>query len=226
MDGKGDVALAYHTTPTWYEAEAAPHGLTWLELDWEKDPEAAQRFLHYFPWSGFGICTGGLPTAEGVPMGMSIPPYITSADTDPELVYRIVKWLDENYDRYKDGAPWCATMTMDNLMKLAGDAHYEPLHDGAVRYLEEIGLWTDELETLRQFNIEQMTKWVDGYQAAIAMADERGIDVNPDNDEWQEFWENYKTERDLPMLVNYQGPGKEQPTFFDFYEEWERVRPK
>ena len=224
QDGKGDFGLGYHTTPTWYEVEASPHGLRWLALDAEADPEGAARFLEWYPWVGFGTCTGGLPTAEGVPMALSVPPYITRFDTDAELVYRMVKWLDENYDRYKDGAPWCQTMTMDNLVELAVH-HYEPIHDGAVRYLEEIGRWTEELEARRQYNIEQMAKWVDGYQDAINLADAKGIDIDPDNEEWQEFWDKYKKDHNLPMLVFYQGPGEEQPTYFDFYSKWEQARP-
>jgi len=155
----------------------------------------------------------------------SLPPYITSVDTDPELVYNIVKWVDENYDSFKDSHPWCTAMTLDLLLKEA-ETHYEPIHDGAVRYLEEKGLWTTELEARRQFNIEQLTKWVDAYQDAIGMADDRDIDVNQDNEEWQELWENYRASKNLPLLVFYQGPEKEQAAYSDYYETWERVKPQ
>ena len=224
QDGKGDFTLCYYTTPSFLEVEASPHGLRWLPLDWEKDPEGAERFLDMYPWTGFGIATGGLPSSEGVPMAYTISPYITRFDTDPELVYRIVKWVDENYDRIKEH-PWCAAMTLENLMLIA-ESNYEPIHDGAVRYLEEKGLWTEELEAQRQYNIEQLTLWVEAYQTAVEMADKRGMDVNPDNEEWQEFWDKYKRDHDLPMLVYYQGPGKEGLSFWDYYDRWERIRPK
>ena len=224
QDGKGDFSLCYYTTPTWLEVEASPHGLRWLPLDAEKDPEGAARFLEVYPWTGWGVATGGIPSSEGVAMALTISPYITRFDTDPELVYRIVKWVDENYDRIKEH-PWCAAMTLENLLDVAVH-NYEPIHDGSVRYLEEKGLWTEELEARRQYNIELLTLWVDSYQTAISMADERGIDVNVDNEEWQEFWDKYKKDHDLPMLVNFQGPGKEQPSYSDFYENWEEVRPK
>jgi len=224
MDGKSDFTLSYHTTPSWYEVEASPHGCGWIELDAENDPEGAARFLEYYPWTSWGKATGGLPTAEGVSMCMNVSPNITQAETDPELVYRVVKWLDENYDRYKDGSPWAATMTIDNLMDMA-ESNYEPIHDGTVRYLEEKGLWTEELEARRQFNIEQLDLWVKAYQSALDMADDKGIVVDPANEEWQEFWENYRAEKELPMLVYFQGPGKEWPTFDEFYSRWENVKP-
>ena len=103
-------------------------------------------------------------------MNMDTAAYITSVNTDPELIYQMVKWLDENYDRYKESSSWAASMTLDNLMQLA-EAHYEPIHEGTVRYLEEKGLWTEELEARRQYNVEQMTLWVDAYQTAISMAE-------------------------------------------------------
>jgi hypothetical protein len=225
LDGKSDLTYTYHTTASWYEVEASPYGLRWLPLDFENDPEGAERFLSVYPWTGFDYATGGLPTSEGVPMALGISPYITSAETDEELIYRMVKWLDENYDRYKEGGAWAATMTMENLMEIAS-YNYEPIHDGSVRYLEEIGLWTEELEAKRQFNIEQMKLWVDAYQAAIAMADDRGIDVNPDNEEWIELWENYRASQKLPLLVYYQEEGKAQPSYASFYDYWETLIPQ
>jgi hypothetical protein len=226
MDGKSDWTFTYHTTPSWYEVEASPGGLHWIPLDFENDPEGAERFLKVYPWTNFGYATGGLPTAEGVPMALNISPYITRADTDAELIYRMVKWLDENYDRFKDGNPWAAAMTMENMLEIAKE-NYEPLHDGTVRYLEEKGLWTEELEDRRQYNIEQMKLWVDAWDTAINMADEKDIDVNPDNEEWQEFWENYRDSRaDLRLLVSFQERGKEQLTYHEFFDYWHSVQPK
>jgi hypothetical protein len=158
-------------------------------------------------------------------MTVATSAYVTRVQTDPELVYRIIKWLDENYDRYKDGAPWCKTMTLDNLVALAQE-HYEPIHDGAVRYLKEKGLWTDALEARNKYNTELMTKWVDAYQTAIGMADDRGIVVKSDNVDWQKLWEDYRASENLPLLVYFQGPGKAQPSYASFYDRWNQARPK
>jgi hypothetical protein len=224
QDGKGEIALGYNTSSYWYEVEASPFGLRWLELDPAADPEAAARFTAAYPWTGFGVAEGGVPTSEGVSMAETMVPYITRFDTDPELVYQIIKWADENFDRYKDGAPWCKNMTLDNLLILA-EEFYEPIHDGAVRYLEEKGLWTTELEARRQYNVEQLTLWVDAYQNAIQMADDRDLKVDAESEEWQEFWENYRDSLELPLLVNFQGPGIEQPIHASYYEWWDSVKP-
>ena len=224
MDGKIDIALCYITSSYWFEVSASPYGLSVMTLDWENDPEGKDRFMSMYPWSGWGYATGNLPEAEGLPMVESLVPYVTRFDTDPELIYRLVKWSDENYDRFGDAHPWAEDMTIDNLIKLA-EINYEPIHDGGVRYLKEIGRWTDELDARRQYNIEKLTLWVDTYQKAIEMADDQGIDVDPQNDEWQEFWENYRDSLNLPLLITNQGPGIEQPSHKSFYGEWLRIKP-
>ena len=223
MDGKIDFDVAYLTSSSWFEVSASPHGLGIIELDYENDPEGAQRFLDVYPWTSWGVARGQLPEGDGLKMVESLSPAVSREDYDPEFVYQLVKWMDENYDRYKDSHPLTRDMTMDNLVKLATD-HYEPLHDGTVRYLEEIGRWTTELEARRQYNIEQMTLWVDAYQKAIEMADDKGIDVDPTNDEWQEYWENYRDSLELPLLKQFQGPGVEQISHKDFYYNWERIK--
>jgi len=224
QSGKGDFCLGYVTTASWYEVEASPSGLTWLSFDPAQNPAAAARFLGMYPWTDFGKATAGVPSSEGVPMAMSLPPYITSANMDTELVYRIVKWVDENYDRFKDSHPWCVAMTLENLIKTA-EHNYEPIHDGAVKYLEEKGLWTPELEAKRQYNIEQLTLWVDGYQDAITLADERGLTINENNADWQKFWDDYKRDNNLPLL-SYDQSADNQPGYFDYYTNWENIRPK
>jgi hypothetical protein len=224
LDGKSDWSFSYHTTPSWYEVEASPHGLRWLALPFEEDTEGAERFLSVYPWTAFGYATGGLPTAEGVPMAVNIVPYITRADTDSELMYRMVKWLDENYDVYKEGNPWCKAMTIENMMSMA-ENNYEPVHDGTVRYLEEIGVWTEELEAKRQYNIELMDEWVVAFQEAINMADDKGITVATDSEEWMEFWSNYRATQNLPLLVYFQERGKEQPGYASYYNYWNSIKP-
>ena len=137
-------------------------------------------------------------------MFQRISVYVNLWDEDPELVYRVVKWLDENYDKYKDAHPWCAQMTIDNLMSVA-ETHWAPLHNGTVRYLKEKGLWTAKHEARQQLNIDNINKWVEAYQTAIDMANEKSIEIDPENEEWMELWENYKEQLNLPTLKFFSG---------------------
>jgi TRAP transporter TAXI family solute receptor len=192
-DGKGDIAFGYPATPFWLEMEAAPSGLAWMTLDPAADPAGAKRFTEKMQTGfQFGSMVAGAKSAIGVKSMTTIAPYVTTASTDAELVYNLVKWLDKNYASYKDGAPWTPFMTVDNLLVLAGQS-WIPLHDGSVKYLKEIGKWNDNLEKSRQAKLAQLDKWVNGYQDAIKKAEAQGITVDGKNDAWVKFWENYKT---------------------------------
>ena len=93
-------------------------------------------------------------------------------------------------------------MTIDNLMGTA-ERSYTPLHDGTVRYLEEIGRWTPAHEARRHQNIDLLTRWVEAYRAAIDEADEKGIQVDPENEEWIELW--YSRRSELPEMKSFPG---------------------
>jgi len=202
IDGKGDITYGGPTMPFAYEAEASPHGLAWLEMDREKDPEGAKRFTDVYPYTQLGIMTTGVESAHGVPSMSAVRGISVYPDADPELVYRVVKWLDENYDRYKDAHPWCAMMTLDNLL-IVTETSYQATHEGVIRYLEEKGLWTPAHEARNKHNIELLTIWEEAYQKAIELADDKGIAVDPENEEWLELWEDYK--KDLPGIKVYEG---------------------
>ncbi|MCX8126830.1 MAG: hypothetical protein N3E40_06835, partial [Dehalococcoidia bacterium] len=203
MDGKGDVLFGQHpTSPAMYEVESSPRGLAWINLDAQADPEGAKRFLEVYDEVGFGPITSGVPSAVGTKGIVGISHYTCSADLNTDLVYNLVKWLHVNWEKYRKAHPWCESMTIELLLNGA-ETDYVPLHDGAVRYLRELGKWTPAHETRRQQNISLLTKYVDAYQATIRKADERGVTVSPENKEWLEMWAKARAE--LPPIRPYMG---------------------
>jgi len=186
------------------EAAAAPHGIRFLELPANEDPEGAKRFLEVQPHVSFGVMTSGPPAAIGVAGLVMTAPNMTRAESDPELVYHFAKWMDENYDLYKDAHPYCQSMTIDVTMNIL-DTWFLPAHDGLIKYLKEKGLWTAAHDTRQTQNIELVTKYVEAYQEAIDMADYQGITVDPENEEWIELWENHKKELGLSMFKLFLG---------------------
>jgi len=133
---------------------------------------------------------------------VSVNGYMVRQDTDPDLIYHLTKWLDENYDRYKDGSPDTPGITLENVMWLA-EHNFKPLHDGTVRYLEEKGLWTEAHEARRQANFDLLDIWIAAYKEAIALAKEQELTIDPGNEEWIEFWNNFKA--DLPRFKMFPG---------------------
>ena len=186
------IVFAYPTTSFNLDIEHCPQGASWIELNTEEDPDGAARFTALSPQS-FGVMSTGMESAHDVHSMVSVNGYMVRQDTDPDLIYHLTKWLDENYDKYKDGSPDTPGITLDNVVWLA-EHNFKPLHDGTVRYLEEKGLWTEAHETRRQANFELLDIWIAAYKEAIALAKEQEITIDPDNEEWIEFWNNFKAD--------------------------------
>jgi len=203
QEGKADVAFCFPLSPSVMEAAAAPHGIRFLDLTWDEDPVGAERFLDIEPAASFGVMRD-IPQTVGVKGIVGLTPLMTRVETDTELVYHFVKWLDENYDLYKDNHTWNQFMTMDNLLRIV-ETWFVPSHDGLIKYLKEKGLWTAAHDVRQQQNIEFLTSYVEAYQKAIEMADAQGIVVDYENDEWTELWENYKKQLGLPGCRTYLG---------------------
>ena len=52
-------------------------------------------------------------------------------------------------------------------------------------------MWDAEDDARNDRNIEIITQYETAYNAAIAEADEKGIDVTPENEEWIKLWNSY-----------------------------------
>ncbi|GAI05460.1 unnamed protein product [marine sediment metagenome] len=201
--GQADVAFCFPPSPDVMEAATAPHGIRWLPLPYKEDPEGAKRFIEIRPTLGFGVMSQS-PEATGVPSIVGMTPIQTRADADPELVYHFAKWMDENHDLYKDNYPDLKNATRDTLMALV-ETYFLPAHDGLIKYLKELGLWTEAHDARQVQNIAKITRYVDAYQEAIDMADEQGITVDPANEEWLELWENHKKRLGLTVFKMFVG---------------------
>jgi hypothetical protein len=96
----------------------------------------------------------GLPEGEIAKMAAYRYPVITTtAEKTADEVYTFIKALDETYDLYKDGT---ATMPRWTLEKSGKPAIDVPFHEGAIRYLKEKGIWTDEDDAWNAKRIERM----------------------------------------------------------------------
>jgi TRAP transporter TAXI family solute receptor len=199
-EGKADVAFTSPLSAVTQEAEASARGIRWLELP-KDDKEGLVRYAKVMRGIAFATNDRGVKSAHGVHMAANVNQYYVRANEDPELIYQLAKWLDENYAKYKDKHPDNVFMRLDvqreNLDRVRG-INYIPIHDGVVRYLKEKGKWTAADTAWNDKNKELVARYVKAYQAAIAAADAKKIKVAPDNKEWVALWESYK--KDLPLF--------------------------
>ena len=75
-----------------------------------------------------------------------------------------------------------------------------PCHEGLIRYLKELGLWTKAHERRQKQNVDLITRYCEANASAIELADDKRVFVSAKNPEWVEFWENYKKELGLPRF--------------------------
>ena len=192
LDGHADVGFSFPNSPTMRQAEKNPHGLGWIDLNAEADPEGAKRFQEVDPLIRFGVIPdAGVASAAGIWGTEGIILELTHAENDPELIYRIAKWLDQNYARYHDLHPDNRFKTREILIE--GLKHtFVPCHEGLIRYLKELDLWTPAHEKRQAENVELIQRHVTEYDRAIRLADEAEINVDPQNEKWQQFWLEHK----------------------------------
>jgi len=202
-EGRADISWFFPTAAHVYEAAAAPHGIRFLDLNSDEDPEGAARFRERGAMYTFAPIGTGTPEAIGVWGTFGYKYEATRKQSDEELVYRFAKWMDENYELYKDAHATNASMSIDDLM-ISLEVTYIPVHEGLRRYLIEKGLWTEAHERRQEQNVAFIAAYVEAYDEALALADERGITVDPTNQEWVELWANYKLDINLPTISMHQ----------------------
>ena len=198
-EGRADIAFGFPTSPTVYEVAAAPHSIRFLDLNGEADPAGARRWQERNPLYSFGPIATGVPEAVGRWGTVGYIFDITTDSSDPELVYQFAKWLDENYDSYKNAYDSNKYMTIDHLME-ALKTTYIPAHEGLIEYLKEKSLWTEAHDQRQQENIDIFNTYIDAYEEAIRLAGGKGIEVSPANPDWITLWETYKVEHKIPMV--------------------------
>ena len=195
VDGEADIASASPTAAEIYEAEKNPHGIRWIELNSDKDPEGARRLNEKY-LTIFGPMFDGVPSCIGRWSTVGIGLFCARPDADTEFVYNLAKWMDENWGRYKGLHFWLEQTTRKNLMEEL-DRAFTPCHDGLIKYLKELGLWTVAHEERQKANVDMVERYYKANQAAIKLAGEKQIAVAADNPAWLEMWENYKKEQGL-----------------------------
>ncbi|MBB1492858.1 TAXI family TRAP transporter solute-binding subunit [Paracoccus sp. MC1854] len=152
---EADFTCTTPTTSQLYELASSPRGIKWVPLD-PNDQEGWAKLLDVLPIMGpfEEDIAAGLAPGEKVSMAAyRYPVIVTLADKSADEVYAFTKALDESFDLYKN-----ATATMHRWdLNISGTPPIDvPFHEGAVRYLTEKGIWTDESEAWNQERIARL----------------------------------------------------------------------
>lgn len=157
---ESDATCTTPTTSQLYELAESPRGIHYAPLEADNDQgwEQLLKVLPIMSPSDEDVAAG-LPEGEIAKMAAYRYPVITTtSEKSADEVYAFIKALDETFAMYKDGTAAMSRWTLERSGKPAIDI---PFHEGAVRYLKEIGLWTDEDQAWnekRQARMDAMTE--------------------------------------------------------------------
>lgn len=186
--GEIDAVPAIPTSSFLREAEGG-RGVSWIDMP-EGDTDGWARVAAHASLFKHSAAKVGVSISEDDPaelLGYRYPQLTVNVDASEEEVYNMVKAIDETFEVYKD-----ATKVMGNwrLSSAGTSPAGAPFHPGAVRYLKEIGVWTDTDETWNQARVARITAVQDAWGAAVTKADEDGISSK----DWPEFWAAFRAE--------------------------------
>ncbi|MES1155943.1 MAG: TAXI family TRAP transporter solute-binding subunit, partial [Pseudorhodoplanes sp.] len=167
MDGivnnQVDAAFASTISGNAYKIEASPRGIRYPtfphsdKAGWARTQKVAPFFVPAFGTEGAGLSKDNKAEAATYPY----PVLMTMKATETDLVYNMTKAMVELFDDYKDGAP--GNNGWD--LKRQVFAWAIPVHDGAVRYYKERGVWTAEHQTHNDALVKRQDVLAAAWQA-------------------------------------------------------------
>ena len=147
-----DIAITASDGTMTMKMLAGPRGVTHVPLPFsnEKGWAAMQNIV---PWYLPGICTDGPAIPNGRMEGIAspYPILISTTDVDEATAYSLTKAMVEGFDDYKDAAPGAEGWGIDRQV----DDFMIPYHEGTVKYLKEIGRWTEKAEANQQKTLDR-----------------------------------------------------------------------
>ncbi|AEV15140.1 TRAP-type uncharacterized transport system periplasmic component-like protein [Thermus sp. CCB_US3_UF1] len=200
-EGGADIAFTSPVSDVNLEVEGNPRGIRWLPVPTaQEDRLCLQRWQRAYPLLALvRPADVGAQSARGVRMFVIPSVYYSRADVSEDLVYHLVKWLDENHTLYRDKHAMARFQTLDSLRFLV-ESMGVPLHPGTVRYLKEKGLWTAEMERKQGAAVRLVDQYATLYERAASLAKSRRIPTDPANEAWQRFWREFLAQNKVPRF--------------------------
>ncbi|SFH68674.1 TAXI family TRAP transporter solute-binding subunit [Albimonas pacifica] len=169
INGTTDAAFASMTAGGMYQVEASPEGLHWPRVD-PANAEGVARMKDVAPYMRTMTATegavaetteGGIPTA-----GYPYPAMIAMEETDADLVYNFTKAMYETFPAYQGKAPGIDGWALEQQSL----EWVVPYHEGAIRYYEEVGAWTEAAQANNERMIERQKVLMDAWAELKAQA--------------------------------------------------------
>lgn len=164
---KADASCTTTTPSQLYELAESPRGIRWLEVDpdneagWDRLRKVAPFFQPYKESVGAGLSKENPVDI----LAYRYPVLVVNADQDADFVYNFTKAFDQTYPMYKDGT---AVMKRWKLDKAGTPPIDAPFHPGAIKYLKEKGIWSDDMQAWNDKRLERLNTLKAAWKDAMA----------------------------------------------------------
>ena len=181
---QADATCTTTTASQLYELEESSRGLRWVDIPaddtegWERMNRVAPVFQPFEETIGAGLSE----TSSANRLAYRYPIVVSLADRSDDEVYEFVKALDETYDLYKDATSAIHRWSMDASGVPPIDI---PFHAGTIRYLEEQGIWTEEMQQWNDARLNRLEALQTAWEQTVK-------DV--DNDNFADLWSERRQE--------------------------------
>jgi TRAP transporter TAXI family solute receptor len=163
--GQVDAGIAVSDSGTSGRLAASNRGMDWVLFPTD-DAEGWERITEFAPWFFPKTVTAGNNVPEdGLPFAVyHYPNLVTYAEAEEQMVYEFTRAMVEFFPQYEDAAPgaygWAAErQSLSYVM---------PFHDGAIRYWQEAGMWTDADQANHDELLRRQQVLADTWAAVIA----------------------------------------------------------
>ncbi|WP_101851348.1 TAXI family TRAP transporter solute-binding subunit [Kocuria flava] len=158
------------------EELASQHDVKWLGFD-DPDPARYATWDELMPMVTVGEVTGGAGMAKGESarvLEYTIP-LTTMGSRDADEVHGVVRAIAENFEHYEGTTPDAKQFAFEAVLK---EPLVVPFHEGTVRWFEEQGVWTEELERRNQELIERGERMREAWPGVVEASDEEDLAAN------------------------------------------------
>lgn len=180
IEGRADCAGVAPAAAMLRELEASSYGIAWVELDPENKAgwERARRAVPFVePFQE----TVGAGVSESNPVwmiGYRYPMITLAANASPELAYAMTRAVADTFELYRNASP---IMTRWNIQEAGTPPMDAPFHEGAIRYLREVGVWNDKADAWQTAALKRhkaiASAWSDMMRSDPAARSANGVEL-------------------------------------------------